>query len=119
MFEKETWLSLRLEIELGTVNCYTSPCMDYELTIVLSEKATPAKKKAVTEMIEKMVKLFKGKVTGADDWGKIVLTYPIEKNNSGVFLHFRLELENQAPGQINQKMRLEKDIIRYLLVRKN
>ena len=91
--------------------------MNYELTIVLSEKATPAKKKAVSEMIEKMVKLFKGKVIGTDDWGKIDLAYPIERNNSGVFLHFRLELENQAPGQINQKIRLEKDIIRHLLVK--
>ena len=36
--------------------------MKYELTIVLAEKATPAKKKAVEETIEKLVKVSKGSI---------------------------------------------------------
>ena len=35
---------------------------DYELTIVLPGKFTPAKKKAVQERIEKLIKTFKGSV---------------------------------------------------------
>lgn len=89
----------------------------YELTVVLPEKATPAKKKAVSETIEKMVKVFKGKIEKSDDWGKLDLYYPIKKNNSGVFLFFQLELEPKSADSLDQKIKLEEDIIRHLLVR--
>ena len=39
----------------------------YELTLVLDLKATPAKKKAVGETIEKIIKMGKGKVEKTED----------------------------------------------------
>lgn len=90
----------------------------YELTLVLPGKATPAKKKQVTETIESMVKVFEGKVKESKDWGKIELKYPIKKNDSGNFLHFVLELGKDKAAQIDNKLRLEGDIARYLLVKK-
>lgn len=89
----------------------------YELTLVLPEKATAAKKKSVTQIIEKMVKVFKGKIEKVDDWGKIKLFYPIKNNQSGVFLHFKLELKSDSARQVEQKIKLEEDIIRHLLVK--
>lgn len=90
---------------------------NYELTVVLPEKATPAKAKAVTSTIEKMVKVFKGKIAKKDNWGKLDLFYPIKKNKSGVFLHFQLELEPKSADSIDKKIKLEEDIIRHLLIR--
>lgn len=90
---------------------------EYELTLVLPEKATPAKKKSVIESIEKVVKTIKGKVSKKDDWGKLELSYPIKDNVSGVFLHFKLELEPDSAKNLEQKVKVEDDIIRYLLVR--
>jgi len=90
----------------------------YELTLVLPDKATPAKKKQVTSTIESMVKVFKGKIKTTKDWGKIKFEYPIKKNESGNFLHFVLELEKESASQIEQKLRLEESVIRYLLIKK-
>lgn len=90
---------------------------NYELTVVLPEKATPAKAKAVTAAIEKIVKVFKGKVIKMDSWGKLDLYYPIKKNNSGVFLHFQLELEPKSADSLDQKIKLEEDITRHLLIK--
>ncbi len=89
----------------------------YELTLVLPEKATPAKKKQVESTIESMVKVFKGKVKETKDWGKMDLAYPIKKNDVGNFLHYVLELEKDKAAQIDQKLRLEEEVIRYLLVK--
>ena len=89
---------------------------NYEMTLVLPEKATPAKKKSVGETIGKMVKIFKGKVVKVDDWGKLDLAYPIEKNESGNFLHFHLELEADGPKNLSDKLNLEEGILRYLIV---
>lgn len=91
---------------------------NYELTLVLPAKTTTAKKKSVQELVEKLVKTLKGKLTKVDDWGELKLFYEISGNESGIFLHYWLELDKQAVKDINDKLRLEEGIIRYLLVRK-
>jgi len=90
----------------------------YELTLVLPEKATPAKKKQVTEIIESMIKVFKGKIKSSKDWGKIEFEYKIKKNTSGNFLFFEIELDKDKAKDIDQKLRLEENILRFLLVKK-
>jgi len=91
---------------------------NYELTVVLPGKTTTAKKKAVQEKVGKLVKGLKGKAGKLNDWGKKELAYPIEDNETGVFLHYQLELEPEAAKVINAQLNLEEDIIRYLLVKK-
>ena len=90
----------------------------YELTIVLQGNATTAKIKDVVERISTMVKANKGVVLEHEDWGKKDLAYQIEKNDTGVFLHFVLELPREAVKTISDKVRLENDIMRHLLVTK-
>ena len=91
---------------------------NYELTVVLPGKATPAKKKTAQGKIEKIVTAAKGKVDKFDDWGERELAYPIAKNDTGNFLHFQLELEAEAVKGLDSKLNLEEGIIRYLLVKK-
>lgn len=90
----------------------------YELTVVLPGKATAAKKKSVTESIEKLAKILKGKVGKVDDWGVIDFAYLIKKNTQGAFLSFPLEIEASMVSQLDTKLRMEDNIIRYLIVRK-
>ena len=90
----------------------------YELTVVLPGKATVAKKKSAKNKIEKMVTTLKGKVSKVEDWGEIELSYPIKKMETGIFLHFALELETETVKAIIEKLKLEEEIIRYLLIRK-
>lgn len=90
----------------------------YELTVVLLGNATTAKKKNAQETIEKIVKIIGGKIGKVEDWGKKELAYEIAKNESGIFLHYNLELEGEAIKMLPQKFNLEENIIRYLLVKK-
>lgn len=90
----------------------------YELTTVLPGKTTSAKKKSAREFVEKLVKTLKGKVAKIDDWGELPLSYKIKGNESGIFIHFWLELDRQAVSGIDNKLRLEEGIIRHLLVKK-
>jgi small subunit ribosomal protein S6 len=89
---------------------------NYELTVVLPGKSTAASKKDVVERIGAMVKANKGKVAETEDWGKKELAYDIDKNKEGVFLHFVLELPTEVVKNISEKVKLEDDIIRHLLV---
>ena len=93
--------------------------MDYELTIVLPGKVTSAKKKSVTADLTKMVNVQKGKLGKVDDWGEKQMAYEIDKNTSGTYLHFPLELDPQMVSSLDKKLKLNKDLIRYLIIRKD
>lgn len=92
---------------------------NYELTIVIAGGASAAKKKAAQERIEKLVKLFSGSVVSFSDWGEISLSYKIKKQTNGVFLHFVVDLDPANVKSISDKLKIEEDIIRSLLVKYN
>lgn len=90
----------------------------YELTLVLDGKASSAKKKASIEKVTKLIELLGGKVLKTDDWGVKPLAYEINKIATGIYLMLDVELPPEGAKSLNEKLRLEEDIIRYLLVTK-
>lgn len=92
---------------------------NYELTIVLAGSLTPAKQKNITEKLEKLIDIYKGKVKKTDNWGKIEMSYPIKKETTGVYTLYDLELDPQNAKTLSDKLRLEEEILRYLLIKKN
>jgi len=80
----------------------------YELTITLDAKATPAKRKKMAETVEKIVTLAKGKLGKVEDWGEI---------NGRIYLHFPLELEAKEVKGLSTKLTQEGGIIKSLIVR--
>ena len=91
----------------------------YELTLVLDGKAGAAKKKKVTETLEKTLKIFKGVISESKDWGVKDLAYKIGKSTTGLYLYFELEMDASAVKALNDKIRVDADIIRFLLIRKD
>lgn len=91
---------------------------NYELVIVLDGKVSAGKKKTVVEKLEKLVKDVKGKVSKSKDLGVKDLAYKIKKSMSGLFIHFELELDGAGVKDLAEKLRLQEDLLRYLLVRK-
>lgn len=81
----------------------------YELTVVLDAKATAAKKEKVTETIEKIVTLAKGKLGKVEDWGV---------KEAGLYLFFPLEIEKSSVKMISTKVSQESEILKYLIIRK-
>ena len=89
----------------------------YELTLVVEGKGASAKKKKVTDTLEKLIKIFKGKVVESKDWGVKDLAYKLAKSDTGYFMHFVLELEASSVKALNEKLRTDADILRFLLIR--
>lgn len=89
---------------------------NYELTLVLPGKAK-SKEKSYNEKIEKLVKVTDGKVSKTESWGEINLSYLIKKEKSGYFLHYNLELDGKAVKSLDDKLRIDDGLLRYLLVK--
>lgn len=90
----------------------------YELTVVIPGTASTQKKKSAQDTIEKLVKVNKGEIKELKDLGKIDLVYPIEKNDTGLFMRFDIALEGEGAKAITNRLRAEDEFIRYLLVKK-
>ncbi len=90
----------------------------YELTLVLDGKAGAAKKKKVAETLEKTLKIFKGAIKESKEWGVKELAYKLDKSETGLYLFFELELDPKGVKALNDKLRTDPDIMRYLIVRK-
>ena len=89
----------------------------YELTLVLDGKSGATKKKKVIETLEKILTVFKGSIKESKEWGVKELAYKIGKSESGLYLFFELELDPATVKQLNEKLRVDGDIIRYLLIK--
>ncbi len=92
---------------------------NYDLTIVLDGKTTPAKKKAFIQKMEKLVEVLDGKSTKVEDLGSKDLAYQIGKSTSGLYLNFALKFSGEGAKKFNDKLRVEEGILRYLLIRKD
>lgn len=90
---------------------------NYELTVVLDGKTTAAKKTAATKLIEKVIELGKGKLGEVSDWGVKDLSYQIKKSTTGAFLHMPLQIPADFVKQVDNKLKMEESIIRYLIVK--
>jgi len=88
----------------------------YELTLVVDPDLTAEKRKKLTSGLKKIIEALKGKVEKEDEWGKRDLVYPIKKKKMGYYLWWIIKLPSQAVAGLDQKLRLEKQLIRYLLV---
>lgn len=90
----------------------------YELTLVLDGKSGVAKKNKVVDGLKKLVEILKGKVVDSKDWGTKELAYKIGKSTTGLYLFFELELDPKGVKSVNDKLRVDADILRFLLIRK-
>lgn len=70
------------------------------------------------EKLLKKLKLWldKGKILSSNTWGEKELSYPIKKETRGEFLFLEMEMEAEKGGEIKKKLRLEDDVLRYLLI---
>jgi small subunit ribosomal protein S6 len=91
---------------------------DYELVLVIDPDLTGADQKKLISKIKKIIQELKGKVGKTDEWGKRELAYPIKKKNLGYYFLLAIKLPPEGPGQIEGKLKLEEQLIRYLLVKK-
>ncbi len=96
---------------------YSQVMRDYELVLVLSTKLEKAPVEKLLTKIKKDLEGLGGKVDKEEDWGKKELTFRIKKEAEGIFLFWQITVEAEKVGQFEQKLKLEEQLLRYLLVR--
>ena len=89
----------------------------YELAVVVSAKIEDDARAAVVEKVKDLITRFGGNVTDVDEWGKKRLAYEIQKMKEGYYYFVHFDAEATVPAEIEQRMRIMDNVLRYLCVR--
>lgn len=91
----------------------------YELALVLRPGLEEEAKVAESQKVQDLITRFGGTIEKIDDWGKRRLAYEIKKVNEGFFSFISFEAEGSAPAEIESRIRIMENVLRYLIIRKD
>lgn len=91
----------------------------YELAVVVSAKLEDDDRNAAIEKIKSMITTHGGAITNVDEWGKKRLAYEVNKMKEAFYYFIRFDGESNVPGEVESRMRLNENVVRYLCVRQD
>ena len=91
----------------------------YELTVVVNAKIEDDVRVATVEKVKEYVARYGGTVTNVDEWGKKRLAYEIQKMKEGFYYFVQFDAPATCPAEVEKRVRIVDNVIRYLCVRKD
>jgi small subunit ribosomal protein S6 len=89
----------------------------YELTFIIRPELDDEGVSAVTEKVSGTLSGLGAQVGEVKRWGRRRLAYPIRKQVEGHYVLMNVDLETPALPELERSLRLNEDVLRYLLVR--
>ena len=89
----------------------------YEVLFIINTELEDEKKAAVVEMAKETISTA-GEVEKVDVWGNKKLAYPIQKKNEGYYVLINFKAQEDLPKELDRKLRISDDVLRYLIVNK-
>jgi small subunit ribosomal protein S6 len=91
---------------------------DYELTYIIKPDLDPAALASVIERVSGFVTVEGGgTISKTTPWGMRQLAYPIRRYREGQYVFSLIQIEPTAMARIEQRLRMNEDVLRFLLVR--
>ena len=91
----------------------------YELALVVNAKVEDDVRTATVEKAKEYIARYGGTVTEVEDWGKKRLAYEIQKMKEAFYYFIRFDAESTAPAEIESRIRIMDNVIRYLIVKQD
>ena len=88
----------------------------YELALAVSGKLDSEAANAVVDKAKALIERFGGKINSVDAWGKKTFAYEVHKQRDGYYNFVKFEAEATAPEEIEKRMRIMDNVLRYLIV---
>ena len=89
----------------------------YELALVVNAKIDDEARTKTVETVKGLISRFGGTITNVDEWGKRRLAYEIQKMREGYYYFIQFDADSNAPREIEDRIRIIEDVIRYLCIR--
>jgi small subunit ribosomal protein S6 len=91
---------------------------NYELMVIINPSLSDEERTTSTDNLKAIFKENKVKIEKEDVWGDKKLAYKINGSERGFYILFDLELDGTLIKDISKTINLDKNIWRYMFVRK-
>ena len=91
----------------------------YELAVVVSAKIEDDERTATLERVKGIITKHGGNITNVDEWGKKRLAYEVQKMKEAFYYFIAFEGEATVPAEVESRVRLMENVVRYLVVRQD
>jgi small subunit ribosomal protein S6 len=89
----------------------------YEHVLIARPDVSPQQIDALVEDMTRLVETGGGKITRQEYWGLRNLAYPIRKARKGHYTLLNLEAPAPAVHELERRLRINEDVMRFLTVR--
>ena len=89
----------------------------YENVFIARQDMSPAQVESLADEYESVLAEHGGAVRKREHWGLKTLAYRIRKNRKGHYVLFNFDGPSGAIQEIERRMRLSEDVLRYLTLR--
>ena len=84
----------------------------------MNAKIEDDERAAVVDKCKALIERFGGTITNVDEWGKRRLAYEIQKMKEGFYYIVQFDAPTTAPAEIESRIRIMDNVMRYLVVKK-
>lgn len=91
----------------------------YELGVIVRADLDDETFQLEMGRVKGLVERFGGTIDKVDEWGRRRLSYPIEKRTEGVYTFITFSSEGPTPHEVEARLRLMENVMRFLIVRKD
>jgi len=96
-----------------------SGLIHYEILFIIPNKFTDDEAKEIFKKTGQLLSSYDGKITLENYWGKKKFAYPIKHEHYGYYGLYEFDLERTLISEINNKLRLDNNILRFMIVKKD
>ena len=89
----------------------------YEHTIIAKQDVSPSQIKQLIEKYSKIVEELEGDIVKAENWGLLNLSYIINKNKKGNYIHFKIKGESKIVSELEKNEKIDKNLLKYMTIK--
>ena len=89
----------------------------YEHTIIAKQDVSPSQLKQLVEKYSKIVEKFEGDLVKTEQWGLLDLSYIINKNKKGNYIHFKIKGKSNIISELEKNEKIDKNLLKYMTVK--
>ena len=89
----------------------------YEHTIITRQDVSPSQLKQIIEKYSKIVEKLDGDIVKTENWGLLNLSYIINKNRKGNYIHFKIKGQTKIVSELEKNEKIDKNLLKYMTIR--
>ena len=89
----------------------------YEHTIIAKQSHSTSRLESLKTKYSKIIEKNEGEIIKIDDWGFLNLSYEINKNKKGNYIHVKLKGNGITVSELEKNEKIDNNLLRFLTVR--